>query len=466
MLNKLKALADRRKNQPENQVKNAVKNAVSHGNFVTGQREMVERCLQATAVILPRAGVQGVAHAGAMGARHLTLAIRLDDPLKLDHALRLGDSLALAAGVPAVLAARHGRVVAYQFELDKELWKSYTLDDVEGPAIGLTQNRRPVDFAVEVAPHCGVFGTTGSGKTETIRTIIATQLGMHSTDELGLILIDPHQDYLAYDGLEHLVAPVARDAQEILQVLTWAAGELERRKANNLRNERRILIVIDEAPRALRSGDALHMVREIAEQARKFRLNLVLGSQNAAKRTLPGIVALLNNRLVGLVANARVSADLTGHAGLQAHKLTGSGDMLHIAGGSVERFQVALTVDSSHLPRCDRVEGPEPNITPVPSGAGRGRPAIELDPEAVAQFLVDPTITRSSAEEHLGLSRKAWRLHRDYALAVEACRALDNKFEMDRYPSPAEVAHGLGAGEDGFSGRVAAAIKALEGEQA
>jgi DNA segregation ATPase FtsK/SpoIIIE-like protein len=326
--------------------------------------------------------------------------------------------------------------------------------------VGIAGGGRQIDFAYDGAggaPHAGVFGTTGSGKTVTIQSILAGQLATHTPDELGVIILDPHRDFEAFDHSAHLVAPIAHTLDDIANTARLVDAELARRIEANERDGQRWLVVIDEATRALARESEQIVVRAVVSEARKFKINLLLGAQNAADKELPGIVRLVNNRFVGLVANAQVSSQLTGQAGLEAHKLTGAGDFLHVVGADIARLQVAMATDEdlAALPRV--VEVPRPVVAPVDTPATlkiesspTGRPAIELEGRHLAAYLhygIDE-ITEQQAREVLALKRKAHRLHRDYAGALVWLEQLERRYAMGRYPSPVEVARCMVHGED------------------
>lgn len=356
------------------------------------------------------------------GARHLALGVRLADPLKLSAALALAEPIALACRCPAVLAQRSQAdpgLVAYQFQLADRLWQDVTRGDVAGLGVGLGEGRRQIDFSWN-PPHAGVFGTTGSGKSEAVKSILAALFSSFTPAELAAVIIDPHRDYDDFANCAHLAAPIDHGGGA---ALAWAGQELVRRQEANEKDGPRLVVVIDEAEAALSSNAAaLETAKAIAAGGRKYRVHLVLGTQDAKESSLPGLVKLVNNRWVGLVANAQVSATLTGQAGVEAHKLTGRGDFAHVAGATVERLQFALVrpADLDRLPRVEAV--PEPEIEPedlpaVINARGAGRPPVEVTPGKVATYLYHGwnNISRAQAREYLDLGRTAHEKHVDFA---------------------------------------------------
>ena len=378
------------------------------------------------------------------GARHLSLGIRLDNPLNLESALGMAEPLALAANSPAVFAQRlpdQPGLVTYQFQLSWGYWKTYTRADVSGLGVGLAENHRQVDFGFD-PPHALVAGTSGSGKSETVKSILCGLFTAYSPDDLGAVIVDPHRDYYEhFRNAAHLVAPIATTPEDIGAVLNWAGQEKVRRVQAGDRTARRIVIVIEEAEDYLDRGQ-LAIVRSIAGEARKFGMHLVVSAKKPSQKTLPDLLDKLLNRWVGLVDSGISSALVTGHAGIDCHKLTGKGDFFHVVGPALDRLQVAIATpsDYSRLPRAE-IRAPEVD----PAGASRalnlpatreeedvelpailtsqdiagGRPAIQIDPRKVAYYLVYPggpnAVTRAIAETVLSLKRYAHAAHRDFA---------------------------------------------------
>jgi hypothetical protein len=357
------------------------------------------------------------------GARHLSLAIRLTNSTDLEKALRLAEALALATNTKHVLAQRQSGLVVYQFELGPHFWQSYTRKDLPtSEAIGLAERRQPVNFTFQ-QPHTLVAGTTGSGKTETIKSILFSLMTSYLADQLNIIVCDPHNDLADFNNVAHLAMPIAINHDEQNQALHFTNQHLIHRKANNIREDRILALVLDEASDTLTDEASLGIVKSIAQEGRKFRVHVIVGTQKPSHKDLPNILDLLLNRFVGLVSDARVSANLTGRAGLQAHLLTGSGDFIHVAGTDVIRFQVAMATKTD-LDRLERTEVKSVQVettdlvelpTLLPERKPPGRPRLQLNPDWLAFYYYHgpDRISRRMAEE-LGLSRDFHDLHRDF----------------------------------------------------
>lgn len=374
------------------------------------------------------------------GARHLSLGVRLADPTRLDKAIKLAEPIALAAGSKAVLAQRDLHLVRYQFQLTHDLWEYYTRSDVNGLTIGLSENRHPIEFSFS-PPHALVTGTTDSGKTETVKSMLVALISNYTPSELKFAIIDPHGDYADFENEAHLVCPIARTPDDIDQLLIWAGNELGQRKTENIRDSWRLILAIEEAEAILNDDRRLGIVQSIAAEGRKFNVNLLISSQKPTQKRLPDLVHLLNNKWVGLVDNAQVSAYLTGQAGLACHKLTGRGDFIHTTGAEVSRLQVAMATRAD-FDRLERVEvrplelenEVEPIILNLPIEKSIGRPQNQVDPKLAAlYFLQGPNeISIKQAKETLEISRRMHDLHRQFVLEFGAELVRLRKARLDR----------------------------------
>jgi hypothetical protein len=391
-----------------------------------GLRARAKSCSRIIGAIYSQKSLRGRLVSARRGARHLSLGIRLTNPLHLDVALNLANPIALATNSPHVISQRlldSPGLVTYQFELQQGYWQSYTRADVTGLGVGLGEARRQIDFSFEDAPHAGIFGTTDSGKTETVKSILAGLFTTYQPDELGALIVDPHHDYEDFENIAHLKAPIANTEEGMDAVLARAGQELARRKEHNARDVQRVVVVIDEAENCL-EGERLAIAQRIASEARKYRMNLIVSSQKPTEKNMPGLVHLLLNRWVGLVDKAQTSALLTGEARLACHRLTGRGDFVHKAGTRVERLQVAMATraDFDRLPRAEiswpTIEREDtPRVLNFPIGREGGRPPIEIEPRRLAHYVFfgPDNISISQAEERLGLKRRGHERHKEFA---------------------------------------------------
>jgi DNA segregation ATPase FtsK/SpoIIIE-like protein len=372
------------------------------------------------------------------GARHLSLGIRLANPLHLDRALALADNFALATNTAAVLAQRRQDspgLVSYLFQLQDGYWESYTRADLTSQpgaiGVGLGEAHRQIDFSFDDVPHALVAGATKvAGKTETVKSILTGLFTAYRPDELRAVICDFHNDYVAFENAAHLAHPIAHDINAIDQVVAYADQELVYRRERNMRDATPWIVVIDEAEKVL-DGSRLASVQNISKEAAKFHMHLIVSTQKPSQSNLPDIIHNLNYRLVGKVDSARTSAMLTGQPRLNCEKLTGKGDFVRVSLGEVDRLQVALATEEeiAKIPRGE-ITQPEVEVVDIPrsanfepatNGRGPGRPVIEVEPRYIARYLaIGPdNISMSQAELLWGFKRTSHERNRDFARDLE-----------------------------------------------
>jgi DNA segregation ATPase FtsK/SpoIIIE, S-DNA-T family len=202
---------------------------------------------------------------------------------------------------------------------------------------------------IEKLPHILVAGTTGSGKSIFIHSLLIPMLYKNSPDQLKMILIDPKRVELSiYEGIPHLIAPVITEAKKSLAVFRWAVSEMDRRyevfrKAGardirsytkNNKNEAMpfVMIVIDEMADLMSTfGKDIegHIVR-LAQMARATGIHLVLATQRPSVNVVTGLIkANIQARVALQVASQIDSRTIIDSAG--AEKLLGKGDLLFVS---------------------------------------------------------------------------------------------------------------------------------------
>lgn len=213
-------------------------------------------------------------------------------------------------------------------------------------------------------PHLLIAGSTGSGKSVCINTIICGILYKALPEEVKLILVDPKVVELSiYDGIPHLLTPVVTDPKKAASALHWAVAEMERRYKlfadNHVRNidgfnkeaqEKMpyIVIIIDEMAdlMACVKADIETAVMRLAAKARAAGIHMILATQRPSVDVITGV--LKNNipsRIAFAVTSLIDSRTILDSAG--AEKLLGKGDMLYSPSGSNKptRVQGAFVSD-------------------------------------------------------------------------------------------------------------------------
>tara|TARA_A100001011_G_scaffold71587_1_gene73416 strand:+ start:2475 stop:4547 length:2073 start_codon:yes stop_codon:yes gene_type:complete len=213
-------------------------------------------------------------------------------------------------------------------------------------------------------PHLLVAGTTGSGKSVFINTLLASILYKFSPEELRLILIDPKMLELSvYNDIAHLLTPVVTEPKKAIIALKWVCKEMERRYSlmneENTRslegyNEKSIeklpyiIVFIDEmADLMMTAGKEVeHHVQRLAQMARACGIHLVMATQRPSVDIITGsIKANFPSRISFQVASKYDSRTVLGEIG--AEQLLGNGDMLMSKnGGNLIRYQSAFISDN------------------------------------------------------------------------------------------------------------------------
>ncbi len=210
-------------------------------------------------------------------------------------------------------------------------------------------------FSLVKVPHLLVAGTSGSGKSVCINSIILSLLYRYSPDELKLILVDPkHVEFSMYNNLPHLIMPnVISESEKALNALSWCVDEMERRfivfsnaKVKNLEeyNESEevlegradkmpyIVFIIDELADLLMTAkkEAEEYICRILQKARAAGIHMILATQRPSVDVVTGkIKANLNARICFALMTSADSKTVLDQGG--AEKLLGKGDMLFIS---------------------------------------------------------------------------------------------------------------------------------------
>jgi S-DNA-T family DNA segregation ATPase FtsK/SpoIIIE len=280
---------------------------------------------------------------------------------KLARLEALTEEVALALGAPSARLTRTNGTLSLEvprsdarfvslIELDARLRNDEALRRalrLAGTAIlGIDSAGVPllVRLASPDVAHCLIAGTTGSGKTELARTLVASLVMHQKPRDVQLALFDPKAHGLApFARAPHLLFPIVGDPDETLDRTSWLVTEMERR--DQLQIERpRIVIVMDELADLLQTcGSELeaHLTR-LVQRGRSAGLSVVACTQKPSASVVGGLVkANFPVRMVGRVTSAVEALVAAGIGGTDAEKLAGRGDFLLIAGGQVIRFQAA-----------------------------------------------------------------------------------------------------------------------------
>lgn len=198
-------------------------------------------------------------------------------------------------------------------------------------------------------PHMLIAGSTGSGKTVCLNSLIVSLLFQNSPNELRFIMVDPKRVELhSYNEIPHLLTPVVTDVKKAMNALRWAINEMERRfgllakatkrdiasynKSNPAEILPYIVVIIDELAEIMQTvgQEAEPLIIRLAQMARAVGIHLVLATQRPSVDVITGLIkANITSRIAFAVASSMDSRTILDTPG--AEKLIGRGDMLYIS---------------------------------------------------------------------------------------------------------------------------------------
>ena len=396
--------------------------------------------------------------------------VELPSGVKLSKLTGLADDIALALAASSVRIAQIPNTSLVGVEIPNKTRENVLLGDIitgcgNAPldmAIGEDIDGNKICVNLAKMPHLLIGGTTGSGKSVCINSMIMSIISHATPAEVRMVLIDPKRiEFSQYNGIPHLYVPVVTEPKEAAAALRWGVVEMERRlkvfetvgarnigfynqKIQNgeLANEDGeapkempyIVIVIDELSDLMMAAgkDVEDSIVRISQLARAAGIHLIVATQRPSSNVVTGMIkANITNRIALTVAtgvDSRVILDQTG-----AEKLVGHGDMLFSKPewGKPKRIQGCYVSDAeinsvvAHLKEQGTPEY-HPEILQVKvDGGGAGSSSIEdIDED-------DPLIWEAAdAVVQAGLGSTSMlqrRLKVGYARAGRIMDMLENK---------------------------------------
>ncbi|MDD5254608.1 MAG: DNA translocase FtsK [Candidatus Omnitrophica bacterium] len=295
--------------------------------------------------------------------------------VKLNRIVALSDDIALAMKAQSVRIIApipgKGRVgvevpnTQSSIVYLKEVLASKQFQEARSPltlALGKDISGQAVTADLDEMPHLLIAGTTGSGKTVCVNSLILSLLLRETPADLKFVMVDPKMvELMPFNGLPHLLCPVVTDAKKASHALNWVVNEMEERyrllakvSARNIEayNEKQeklpyIVVIIDEfADLMTVARDQIeNAVTRLAQLSRAVGIHLILATQRPSVDVITGVIkANLPARVSFKVASkvdSRTVLDMNG-----ADKLLGKGDMLFLRPGESKLIRIQGTLVS------------------------------------------------------------------------------------------------------------------------
>ena len=308
--------------------------------------------------------------------------LELNRGVKLSKVTNLADDIALSLGASGVrIAAIPDKISVVGIEVpNRAVSVVLARDVIDSPEFRRSKSR--ISFAVGKdiggsriigdigkLPHMLIAGTTGSGKSVCMNSLIISLLYKAKPDEVKLIMVDPKMVELGvYNGIPHLLIPVVTDPKKAAGALQWAVTEMMRRyrmmadagvrdlesfnkiaeSSDEFEKMPQIVVVIDELADLMlvAAKEVEESICRVAQMGRAAGIHLVIATQRPSADVITGLMkANIPSRIAFAVASAMESRIILDTAG--AEKLVGKGDMLYapLGQGKPKRVQGCFITD-------------------------------------------------------------------------------------------------------------------------
>ncbi|WP_250672835.1 DNA translocase FtsK [Paraclostridium ghonii] len=292
--------------------------------------------------------------------------VNLTDDIALSLAAK---SIRIEAPIPGKSAIgievpnEEGQIVTLREVLESEEFNKFKSPLAMG--LGKDIAGKPIIADIGKMPHLLIAGSTGSGKSVCVNTLINSILYKANPDEVKFLLIDPKVVELAnYNGIPHLLIPVVTDPKKAANALNWAVTEMNRRyklfaeasvkdiTSYNEKSEEKlpkIVIIIDELADLMMvsASDVEDYICRLAQMARAAGMHLIVATQRPSVDVITGVIkANIPSRIAFAVSSQTDSRTILDMGG--AEKLLGKGDMLFYPLGAAKpvRLQGAFISES------------------------------------------------------------------------------------------------------------------------
>lgn len=333
-------------------------------------------------------------------------------------------------------------------------------------AIGKDITGRVVCANMQKLTHLLVAGSTGSGKSVCLNSIILSIIYKASPEDVKIVLIDPKRvEFSSYEALPHLIMPkIVCDTQKAISTLSWAVDEMEKRfeilgnarvknideynQTNDVVSGKKrkmpfIVIIVDELADLMMTGkkEVEDKVCRLAQKARAAGIHLILATQRPSVDVITGLIkSNFPSRISFSVTSAVDSMTILDRVG--AEKLLGKGDMLYFPNGAKDpaRIQgcfigtneinnIVDFVRDNNEPRFDKsIEDKINNPNSGNGGGGAGGKNDDLDP-------LLPQVLKASIDAKVA---SATMIRRRFAIGYPRAARIIDQMEEAGYISSAD----------------------------
>ena len=299
----------------------------------------------------------------------------LEAGVKLSRLTSLADDIALSLGATGVrIGALPNRISTVGIEVPNKIVSTVYLRELfESPEFKNAKSKLTFSIGKNIAgesivgniaklPHMLVAGTTGSGKSVCLNSLILSILYKATPEEVRFIMIDPKMvEFRVYNGIPHLLVPVVTDVKKAAGALQWAVIEMMRRykmfadrtvrdlegynKAMTQDGEApmpQIIIVIDELADLMMTAakDVEESVCRVAQMGRAAGVHLVIATQSPRADVITGLMKANIPSRIALKVSSSLESRIILDAGGGADKLVGNGDMLFAPIGAAKPTRI------------------------------------------------------------------------------------------------------------------------------
>jgi len=370
---------------PAGLLRTAPRSTVDGREEITLNRERLDSTIKSF-------GVAGNITGTTRGPTVTRYDIELDQGVKLAKLTNLAGDLALSLGVASVrIAPIPDKISTVGIEVPNKIVSTVYLHDIiDSKAFKSAQSKLSFALGEDIGgnaivgniaklPHLLIAGTTGSGKSVCMNSLILSLLYKSTPEEVRLIMIDPKMVELGiYNGIPHLYVPVVTDPKKAAGALQWSVVEMLKRyrlfseigvrdltsynahqKSIGEQTMPRVVIVIDELADLMlvASKEVEESICRVAQMGRAAGMHLVIATQRPSADVITGLMkANIPSRIAFAVSSSLESRIILDNSG--AEKLIGAGDMLYapLGVGKPIRIQGAFVSDEEREKVIDFVK--------------------------------------------------------------------------------------------------------------